>query len=247
MKAVVEEVKIGSGNSYYLKTYKRLQKDFINNRNEKFYDYLMGERNLTKKMIEKFELGYNNTFFDIKKKDPLIAKDSITIPFRDVFGRIVAFQSRFINKVKIKNQNFKYFFSHNLPFVYQRSKYIYNLNRVLTKYYKKAVIIVEGVFDLISLYQVGIYNVISPLQNRLTMEQTEILRRYFDKIYFLMDKGETGEVILNNKNVRLFDLRLYKIPVKDVNSIELKDANDMLRANIDIKKFMKENKQQVEV
>lgn len=245
MKVTVEEPKHGENNTYLLQTYQQLQTQFIKNRNDRFYDYLVNKRKLTKEMIEKFELGYNDRFFKSKKGEPVIAKDSITIPFRDLTGRIVAFQSRFIDVLKINGQEFRYFFTHNLPYVYQRSKYIYNLDKVITKHYNRVAIVVEGVFDLISLYQGGVRNVISPLQNRLTLEQTEILRRYFDKIYFLMDKGESGEVILNPKNIRLYDLDLYKVQVKNVNGVTLKDANDMLKAGVDIRGFMKANKEKV--
>jgi len=246
LKVTVEEPKLGEANSHNIKLYKELQEQFVKNRNDRFYDYLLKKRMLNKDMIDMFELGYNNRFFYSKKNEPTIAKDSITIPFRDFRGRIVAFQSRFIDVLKINGQEFRYFFTHNLPFVYQRSKYIYNLNNVLTNHYNRVAILVEGVFDLISLYQLGIHNVISPLQNRLTLEQTEVLRRYFDKLYFLMDKGESGEVILSKNNLRLYELNLLKIQVKDIDGVELKDANDMLKAGIDIRAFMKKNKQVVE-
>lgn len=227
-----------------IKRYYELQPIFIKNRNNRFYDYLIKKRSLTKEIIDKFELGYNNEYFDSNKGEPLIAKDAITIPFRDNRGRIVAYQSRFIDNVTTRDgRELRYFFTHNLPYVYERGKYIYNLNRVINDYYNRVVIVVEGVIDLMSLACVGINNVITPLQNMITVEMAEILYRYFDKIYFLMDEGESGKQILDFKSDRLEKLEIYKIPIEGITGV--KDANDMLRTGVDIKAYMKANKQQV--
>lgn len=239
----VEDSRTGADNSRMIATYTQLQKQFVAKRDKRFYDYLITKRHLTEEVIDKFELGYNDRYFDMNKGEPLIAKDGITIPFRDMTGRIVAFQSRFIdNQITKDGRELRYFFTHNLPMVYERSKYIYNLDRVLTHHYNRSVIIVEGVFDLISLVVAGINNVVTPLQNMVGMEIAEILWRYFDRVYFLMDKGETGEQILDFKNKRMYDLELYKIPVNDINGVVLKDANDMLKAGIDIRQYMKDNR-----
>jgi DNA primase len=243
---ITEEVKSCADNSRMIETYAKLQKQFLLKRDKHFYDYLITKRHLTQEVIDKFELGYNDHYFDMSKGEPLIAKDGITIPFRDMTGRIVAFQSRFIdNQTTADGRELRYFFTRNLPLVYERSKYIYNLDRVLTHHYNRSVVIVEGVFDLISLVIAGVNNVVTPLQNMVGVEIAEILWRYFDRVYFLMDKGKTGEQILNFKNKRMYDLELYKIPVKDINGMVLKDANDMLKAGIDIRQYMKDNRELV--
>lgn len=242
----VGEVHPGADNSRMIETYAILQKQFVAKRDKRFYDYLIAKRCLTEEVIDKFELGYNDRYFDMKNGEPLIAKDGITIPFRDMTGRIVAFQSRFIdNQTTADGRELRYFFTHNLPLAYERSKYIYNLDRVLTHHYNRSVIIVEGVFDLISLVVAGVHNVVSPLQNMVGVETAEILYRYFDRVYFLMDKGATGEQILEFKNKRMYEMELYSIAVNNVDGKELKDANDMLKAGIDIRAYMKENRRLV--
>ena len=247
MKVSVEDDRSGASNSRMIQTYAKLQKQFIANRSDKFYDYLIKKRHLTKEVIDRFELGYNDCYFDSKQGEPLIAKDAITIPFRDMTGRIVAYQSRFIvNQKTADGRELRYFFTRNLPSVYEKSKYVYNLDRVITQHYNRSVVIVEGVIDLMSLAVVGINNVVTPLQNMIGVETAEILWRYFDKVYFLMDKGETGEAILDFKNKRMYDLQLYKIAIKDTNNKILKDANDMLIEGINIREYMKQNSQKVE-
>jgi DNA primase len=229
-------------NNYLLKTYIELQSQFISNRNDRFWDYLK-RRGITELVANKYELGYNNRFFDIKdKKEPLIGKDAITIPFRDMDGRIIAFQSRFIKNPTIHGVEYRYFNSEVIPFVYEKRKYIYNLNNVLKQGYSRELYIVEGVFDLYSLVVQGIFNVVAVIGNKLTTEIVEMLRRYFDTLIFILDAGKEGSDILRSKNRRLYDLDIYKIQVGDIGDIKIKDSNDLLVGGWDIQQYINEHK-----
>lgn len=234
-------------NQYLLKKYKEIQDKFISNRNDRFYNYLHG-RGIIDEVINKYELGYNNDYYDFKnKQEPLIGRDAITIPFRDMTGRIIAFQSRFVENKMINETEYRYFNSEVIPFIFEKKKYIYNLNNILEQGYTREVYVVEGVFDLYSLVTQGITNVVAVIGNKLTLEIVEILRKYFDKIIFIMDKGQTGEDIIEVKNLRIFELDLYKVQVDNINDIELKDSNDLLKNNIDIKKYIDEHIVRVEI
>jgi DNA primase len=234
-------------NQYLLLEYIKLQRDFINNRNDKFYNYLHN-RGITDDIIENYELGYSGTkYFDTKGKrgnvkEPLIGTNAITIPFRDINnGRIIGFQSRFIDKVNINDVEYRYFNSEVIPFVYEKKKYIYNLNNVIKdNNYSKEIYIVEGVFDLWSMILSGIHNVGAVIGNKLTTEIVEILIRYgFEKVIFMLDKGKEGSDILKAKNIRIYDLDLYQVQVDGEEGI--KDVNDLLMRNIDVKKYIEDN------
>src|SRR5271157_1803379 len=169
-----------SRNASLLKQYTELQLEFLANRkNPAFGGYLLNKRKLSKDIVKRFELGYNTRIFSHKKKgEPLIGKDAITIPIRDFRGRIVAFQSRFVVNPVINGIEYRYFNSEILPFVYEKIKWLYNLEQVLKDYYDRSVYVVEGAFDLFSLAVAGIDNVVATIGNRLSVETTELLLRY---------------------------------------------------------------------
>lgn len=234
-------------NQYLLKLYSELQLEFINNRNDRFWEYL-SHRGITEEIVNKYELGYNSKFFDTKgdKKEPLIGADAITIPFRDMDGRIVAYQSRFIGNRMIHDTEYRYFNSEVIPFVYEKKKYIYNLNNILKQGYNREIYIVEGVFDLYSMMIASINNVVAVIGNKLTTEIVEMLRRYFDTLIFILDKGKEGSDILWSKNNRrLYDMNMYYVQVEDVMGIKIKDTNDMLVNGISINGYIEENKYEV--
>lgn len=224
-------------NSVLIKQYAELQQQFLDNRgNVEFRDYLK-KRGMTKEIVSRFELGYNTKMFFHKNGDPLIGNNAITIPIRDFSGRIVAFQSRFVKNPIINGTEYRYFNSDVLPLVYEKKKWLYNIERVVTDYYDRTVYVVEGVFDLFSLAVAGIDNVVATIGNRLSIETTEMLIQYFDKVIFVLDKGDGGQVMIDFKNPRIWDIELYKVQVEDVGDKEYKDSNDLLLGGINIQDY----------
>jgi DNA primase len=235
-----------------IEQYNFYQKEFIENRGDLFWNYLLNKRKLTKEIINRFELGYNKRWFKHKDGEPLIGSNAITIPFRDYTNnnRIIAYQSRFINNVESKDGViYRYFNTINIPKVYERSKMFYNLYNVLNDYYneEKIVYVVEGSFDLMALACIGINNAVAAGKNTMSAEQIEILRRYFKTIIFVLDKGEEGKMLIKFKNNRIYDLNLYYSQINDCNGKEYKDVNDMLvDGTIDIKKYIADNMIKIE-
>jgi DNA primase len=225
--------------------YNKCQLDFINDRNDKFWDYLLNKRKLTKEVINRFELGYNNKWFNRGNNEPLIGYNAITIPFRDICnkGRIIAYQSRFVDKTVSKDgTEYRYFNTVNIPGVYERSKLFYNLyNVLLSPNYNGEVYITEGSFDLMALACAGIDNVLAAGRNDMSLEQIEILRKYFHKIIFILDNGVEGQMLVRRfKSDRIYDLELYGYQVGDIDDIHYKDVNDILVADkINIKEYKK--------
>ncbi|MCX8012306.1 MAG: toprim domain-containing protein, partial [Desulfobacterota bacterium] len=54
------------------------------------------------------------------------------------------------------------------------------------------VIIVEGYFDLLTLFQAGIDSVVSPLGTALTPGQIQTLKRFTSHFFVCLDSKETG-------------------------------------------------------
>jgi DNA primase len=86
----------------------------------------------------------------------------------------------------------KYLNSPDTP-LYKKSKHLYGFH--LTKKSireTKYAILVEGYFDVISLYQNGIENSAASLGTALTENQVYLLKRFSDKVYIFYDSDKAG-------------------------------------------------------
>lgn len=87
----------------------------------------------------------------------------------------------------------KYLNSPESP-VYIKGKNLYGLNKAKDDIRKKDfALIVEGYFDLISLWNSGIRNVVATLGTALTRDHLDLLRRYCVDVVALFDPDEAGK------------------------------------------------------
>ena len=122
----------------------------------------------------------------------------LIFPIENVFSEIVAFGGRVMEKGEPKYLN-----SPESP-VYIKGKNLYGLNKAKEEIRKKGfALIVEGYFDLISLWNAGICNVVATLGTALTREHLELLRRYTMEVVALFDPDEAGIKALD-RSLELF-------------------------------------------
>jgi DNA primase len=122
----------------------------------------------------------------------------LIFPIENVFGEIVAFGGRNLEKGEPKYLN-----SPESP-VYIKGKNLYGLNKAKEEIRKRGfALIVEGYFDLISLWNAGICNVVATLGTALTREHLELLRRYTVEVVALFDPDEAGIKALD-RSLELF-------------------------------------------
>ena len=122
----------------------------------------------------------------------------LIFPIENVFGEVVAFGGRILDKGEPKYLN-----SPESP-VYIKGKNLYGLNKTKEEIRKKgSAIIVEGYFDLISLWNAGICNVVASLGTALTREHLELLRRYIVEVVALFDADAAGRKALD-RSLELF-------------------------------------------
>ena len=122
----------------------------------------------------------------------------IIFPIENIFGEIVAFGGRVMEKGEPKYLN-----SPESP-IYIKGKNLYGLNKTKEEIHKKGfALIVEGYFDLISLWNAGIGNVVATLGTALTREHLELLRRYTIEVVALFDPDEAGRKALD-RSLELF-------------------------------------------
>jgi DNA primase len=122
----------------------------------------------------------------------------LIFPIENITSEIVAFGGRILEKGEPKYLN-----SPESP-IYIKGKNLYGLNKAKEEIRKKGfALIVEGYFDLISLWNVGIGNVVATLGTALTREHLELLRRYTPKVVALFDPDAAGKKALD-RSLELF-------------------------------------------
>ena len=86
----------------------------------------------------------------------------------------------------------KYLNSPDTP-LYKKSKHLYgfHLSKKSIRDTKYAVL-VEGYFDMVSLYQNGIENVVASLGTALTENQVYLLKRFAEQVYIFYDSDKAG-------------------------------------------------------
>jgi len=192
------------------------QKNLFDNSAEgaKVLAYLR-KRGVSDKTIEDFRIGFaKDSYEDLYnhltkkgfKKDVLIKsglfgykeienaklydkfKGRLVFPIFDQMGRVIGFGGRALSAEQVP----KYLNSPETP-IYSKGKVLYGLSHA-KKSIKESdkVVIVEGYFDLISLYQSGIENVVASSGTALTSDQVGLIKRFTKNIVSCFDTDSAG-------------------------------------------------------
>ena len=115
-------------------------------------------------------------------------RQRIIFPIFNLANHIIGFGGRVLDAGEPKYLN------SPESFIYNKRHNLYGLNAA-TRFIaqQNAAILVEGYFDLISLHQAGIKNVVAPLGTALTEQQILILKRYTPNIITVFDADSSGE------------------------------------------------------
>lgn len=116
-------------------------------------------------------------------------RDRIIFPIFDLRDRVIGFGGRILND----GSEPKYLNSPD-SLLYKKGAGFYGLN-VARKYIQKSegkVFIVEGYFDLLSMAQRGLKNVVATLGTALSPEQVRLSRRFGKEFFLLFDPDEAG-------------------------------------------------------
>ncbi|MFA3782175.1 DNA primase [Melioribacteraceae bacterium 4301-Me] len=140
-------------------------------------------------------------------------RDRIIFPIFSPNGRVIAFGGRILES---KENAAKYLNSpESQVYIKRRSLYgLYHSKEEIRKLDKA--ILVEGYFDLISLYQNGIKNVVASSGTSLTEEQVQLLSRFTKNIIVLFDADTAGQkASLRSIEILLkydFDVKVVSLP-----------------------------------
>ncbi len=157
----------------------------------------------------------------------ILNKHNLTMPYRDIYGNIKALVGRTIlpeDERKAQNlQKYKYtrfIKSLHLFGLYQAKEAIIQ---------KRSIILVEGQFDCISCHEYGIRNVVALGGSSLTKRQFQLLNRYTDKIYLLLDKDFEGQKA-TNKIINKYSKQIFIEPLEL--PMGYKDVDEYLRSTL---------------
>lgn len=118
-------------------------------------------------------------------------RNRLMFTITDPSGQPIAFSGRAMAEAE-GEQSAKYINSPETP-EYKKGRVLFGLNEGRVAISKsREVILVEGNFDVVSLAQGGIENVVAPLGTALTTEQAELLRRRVDKVIVMFDGDRAG-------------------------------------------------------
>jgi DNA primase len=172
---------------------KYYHQQLLSDKGKSVLEYLMKKRNLTLETINTFGIGValreerDSEFYNIirkadkenvdksnllnDRKMPYFY-DRIIIPLKDSFGRVIGFSGRALNS---ETSKIKYLNSKE-SFIFHKRRMLYNFNAA-SEFIRssKEVILVEGYFDVMGLWQNGFKNVVCSMGTSLTEEQTLLL------------------------------------------------------------------------
>lgn len=180
-----------------------------NTLNKKFLE-LLNKRNISIDVAEKFNIGivHKNKidgFFNFDLHSKFENRSGIIFPILDLYGNYVSTYLRSLDGIYPKY--------NATPF--EKSNILFGLNVTWEDCFKKdECIIVEGPFDLFTLYSYGITNICASLGTSLSYFQVCLLRRFVSKCFIIYD----GDTMGKYKSNTLVDyLKFFGINAVSVN------------------------------
>ncbi|RME29278.1 MAG: DNA primase, partial [Candidatus Zixiibacteriota bacterium] len=192
--------------------------------------YLFKTRQLTPETVKLFQLGFSGdkpdgliryartkdlTVEDLMKAGLAVYDEDkkgyrdrflyrLMIPIFNLSWKPIAFGGRSLKK----GQRAKYMNSPETP-LYHKSNVLYGLNFSRDAIRDNdAVLIVEGYFDVISLWQAGVRNVVASSGTAFTPQQARLLARFATEVYLFFDADSAGQKAALRSVDALFDAGL---------------------------------------
>ena len=177
-------------------------------RNKAVCEYVFYQRNLNRKTVEEFKIGYSPASgkaligvlakrgFSLSELDSAgllnrfktdLFRDRMMVPFIDTNGDVIGFTARILGKGEPKYLNTPE------TILFNKSKYIFGLYQAKESIrHSGFVVIVEGNMDVISSHQAGVKEAVATSGTAMTLQQLKILSRLTSDIRLAYDGDEAG-------------------------------------------------------
>ncbi len=132
----------------------------------------------------------------------------IVIPIRNVEGELVAYAGRWPGDPPAEIPKYK------LPGGFKKSQEVFNLDSAITETDEQALLIVEGFFDCISLWQLGLTRTVALMGSSLSAAQEKLIRENTTpdtRIVLMLDEDEAGRAARIEIAARLVIGRFVKV------------------------------------
>lgn len=137
-----------------------------------------------------------------------IVSQRIVIPVHSPEGALVAYVGRSIDSREPR---------YRFPAGFCKSLFLFNLHRaVRTPSDRRTVVVVEGFFDCMKVYQAGCKSVVALMGSTLSEAQVELLRGHFREVVLMLDGDESGRAALPRIATRLersFRVGIVEVPL----------------------------------
>lgn len=137
------------------------------------------ERALTPETVQTFGLGFCSKG---------IHKDRIAIPIHNPAGQLVAYAGRWPGATDKEKYRF--------PEGFKKSVELFNLHRAIAQPPDCSLVVVEGFFDCMKLWQFGVKRVVALMGSSLSPAQEELIRTHTNaasQILVMLDEDEAGQ------------------------------------------------------
>jgi DNA primase len=228
----------------------------------------LSQRGLTSNTIKRFRLGFapggnylRGQSAKLGLNDELLVKAGLVIsidtglvdyfrervifPIFSLSGKVIGFGGRVLD-----NSEPKYLNSPDTP-IFHKGENLYGIFQAKAYIRDEIPVLVEGNFDLLSLAEKGINNVVASLGTALTNEQALLLRRFNQQVILCYDGDEAGRKACRRSIETLLkvgvDPQVVILPAgEDPDSIVRKQGKDgfkaLLEGKVDFVDFILKDK-----
>lgn len=220
-------------------------------KNKRALDYVFRERQLDKKIVQNFKIGFAPDTTEaivqfLLKKDYQkneikeagltnrrggdLFRSRIMIPLSDDSGQVIGFTGRLLSGALDDGKAPKYL---NTPqtLLYDKSRHVFGLAQAKEAIRKQQkAILVEGNIDVISSHQAGVCNVVAAAGTAMTKQHLQIIKRFAPTIILAFDGDKAGlsateRAISIAQNLDI-ELKIARLP-KDA-----KDPDELIKKDV---------------
>jgi DNA primase len=157
-------------------------------------------RGISKETAETFGVGYFPGRGSMNRR--------VVIPIHNVRGELVAYAGRAIDDTEPR---------YKLPANFKKAIELFNLCRAVesSNDASRRVIVVEGFFDVMKVWQAGYHSVVALMGSSLSDRQQELLTANFDAVALMLDGDEAGKSAqeeIASRLARKLWVRIVEVP-----------------------------------
>ena len=153
----------------------------------------------------------------------------IVIPIHNADGQLVAYAGRWPSEPAEGTPKYK------LPVGFRKSLELFNLHRAVRPTTEQPLVIVEGFFDCIKLWQHGVKRVLALMGSTLSPAQEELLRKHTNsrsQILLMLDEDDAGRAAREQILPRLARFAFVKVHSFDEEGQQPEDLSTEALAEI---------------